>query len=481
MENSIAKMRPRLVWEWSEKNRPLTPEQVSYGSNKLYWWKGTCGHEWQASAKARSSGENCPICSGARIISGINDFEALFPDIASEWSDKNLPLLPSMVRPATHQKVWWRCKLGHEWEASVKSRTLNKTGCPYCSHNKVLPGFNDLASRFPEVAKEWHYEKNGSLLPTKVTAFSNKKVWWRCREGHEWYTHISTRSDGSKCPYCSGIVLLPGYNDLETRYPVLCEEWSVRNGSFLPSMVNEKSQKNVWWKCSTCGHEWKSVIKARVNGLSCPVCAERSVKTGYNDLATTHSHIAAQWDFERNGQLTPQSISAKSMKSVWWICERGHSYKAKISDRIVNNMGCIECEKEYRDILFQLLVLYYAGKNGWKVSLCSDEWIGVSLESYIPELLLAIEPVASALAERREQEVKAHICEKNGITYVRIENTSDEIGLAEGVRKALRKKHIYIYSDIREDLQLIRIKFECWQKRGGSETSVQNDLSLPLR
>ena len=49
----------------------------------------------------------------------------------------------------------WKCKLGHEWIATVKSRTINRTGCPYCSHNKVLAGFNDLATLFPEVADEW--------------------------------------------------------------------------------------------------------------------------------------------------------------------------------------------------------------------------------------------------------------------------------------------------------------------------------------
>ena len=50
--------RVDLVKEWSERNLPLSPDEVPYGSNKLYWWKGSCGHEWEASAKARSAGEN---------------------------------------------------------------------------------------------------------------------------------------------------------------------------------------------------------------------------------------------------------------------------------------------------------------------------------------------------------------------------------------------------------------------------------------
>jgi len=61
MENSIAQMRPELVPEWSAKNHPLMPNEVPFGSNKRYWWRGQCGHEWQASAKARSQGEKCPI------------------------------------------------------------------------------------------------------------------------------------------------------------------------------------------------------------------------------------------------------------------------------------------------------------------------------------------------------------------------------------------------------------------------------------
>ena len=146
MENSLSRMRPHLVSEWSDKNLPLTPDTVTFGSNKIVWWKGACGHEWQTSIKARSAGEQCPICSGARVLRGYNDFESKFPELAKEWSPKNEPLRPSMITAATHRKVIWRCKLGHEWTASVKSRTVNGTGCPYCSHNFVLPGFNDLAT-----------------------------------------------------------------------------------------------------------------------------------------------------------------------------------------------------------------------------------------------------------------------------------------------------------------------------------------------
>ena len=105
MKNSLADIHPELVSEWSESNLPLTPDTVTYGSNKEVWWKGACGHEWQASVKSRSSGENCPICSGKRVVEGINDLATLEPELALEWSEENISLKPSMVGTGSHKKV----------------------------------------------------------------------------------------------------------------------------------------------------------------------------------------------------------------------------------------------------------------------------------------------------------------------------------------------------------------------------------------
>ena len=107
MNNSLAEVHPELITEWSEKNLPLTPDDITFGSNKKVWWKGTCGHEWQTSVKARSNGEKCPICSGARVIAGINDLATLEPLLAKQWSKKNTVdsireygvLVPAIARP----------------------------------------------------------------------------------------------------------------------------------------------------------------------------------------------------------------------------------------------------------------------------------------------------------------------------------------------------------------------------------------------
>ena len=89
-------------------------------------------------------------------------------------------------------------------------------------------------------------------------------------------------------------------NSLAEVHPELVSEWSEKNLPLKPDEVNAKSRKNVWWKCRKCGNEWESVINARVKGTVCPVCAEREVLAGYNDLATTDSQLLSKWDYEQN-------------------------------------------------------------------------------------------------------------------------------------------------------------------------------------
>ena len=459
VDNSFAAVHPELVSEWSDRNAPLSPEQVTYGSNKMVWWKANCGHEWEASPKSRSVGENCPVCSGKRIVPGINDLCTLRPDLSQEWSDLN-DIQPTEVGAGSNKKILWNGKCGHEWMASVKSR-VHGSGCPYCSHNKVLAGFNDLASQYPEVATEWS-ERNDPLKPTMVTAFANRKAWWKCKLGHEWYTLISTRSGGSKCPYCSGIVLLRGFNDLATKHPKLAEEWSERNLPLTPDSINDKSRRNVWWKCKECGYEWKSVVASRVKGASCPVCADRCVLKGYNDLATTHREFLAEWDVEKNFRIRPERVSAKSMTGVWWRCSCGHSWKSKIKERIYEQKGCSVCEKEFQSVFPQLAFQYYARRFGLHIVYSSEEIIGMPLDIYIPDERLAISVYRG---NEKTERVKEHLCQKRQIRYIRLPYTNRRLAYeyVQSIIKLFQMMHIYFSTDIDRDIFQIREDFLKWR------------------
>ena len=272
--------REELLDEWdSERNLPLTPESVSYGSKRHVWWRCANGHSWQAAVHTRSgSGTGCPYCNGRRPIPGETDLATRYPDIASQWHPtKNGDLTPSDVVPGTRRKVWWVCDKGHEWRAAVSAR-VNGSGCPVCTSKMIIPGENDLASQYPAVAAQWHPTKNGTLTPEQVAPASNKKVWWICDKGHEYQATIASRTQrGGGCPYCANTKVLPGFNDLATKYPRVAAEWHpTKNAPLTPDHVLPGSRRKVWWQCKN-GHSWQAVIYSRTGSQNsgCPFC------TGY--------------------------------------------------------------------------------------------------------------------------------------------------------------------------------------------------------
>ena len=258
-------------WNW-EKNIDADPKHLTVGSHKKVWWKCNKGHEWQAIIKDRNSGKGCPYCSGRYAVKGENDLKTVNPTLANEWDyEKNNGLTPMDVLPNSNKKVWWKCSNEHKWQASVVNRTKGN-GCPYCAGKKVLSGYNDLQTVNPTLAKEWNYEKNNGLTPADVMPNSDKKVWWKCGQGHEWQVTIGTRNRGSGCPYCAGKKGLKGYNDLQTINPTLAKEWNhEKNGNLSPENFTASSGKKVWWKCSK-GHEWQATIHNRNKQRGCPIC-----------------------------------------------------------------------------------------------------------------------------------------------------------------------------------------------------------------
>lgn len=335
LKQNLATSHSELAKEWHPtKNGSLTPQDVSYGSHKKVWWICSKGHEWISEIKHRTSGSGCPYCSGRFPKKGINDLATVNPKLASEWHPtKNGDLTPEQISFASNRKVWWRCALGHEWQAVVHGRSYGR-GCPVCGGKQAETGSNDLQTLHPNLATQWHPVRNGELKPEKVGQWSTKNVWWQCSKGHEWNARIASRVLGSGCPYCSGRRALQGINDLATLNPQLASEWHpTKNGELTASQVTLQSSKKVWWICSK-GHEWYAMVSSRsALGSGCAVCNGKQVQSGINDLAHLRPNIAAQWHPTRNGELTPQNVTQYSNKKVWWICSQGHEWESRIDAR----------------------------------------------------------------------------------------------------------------------------------------------------
>lgn len=210
-EDSLGALCPLALEEWNyEKNGLLSPYSFKRNSNVKVWWKCKKGHEWKALIESRfgkGRNDSCPYCSGKKVIKGFNDIFTIRPDLKEYWDyEKNTNLNPNDIAVNCNKKAWWKCKLGHSFETRIYCRTRANYLCPVCTNHKLLVGYNDLATTYPEIAAEWDYEKNGDLKPTDVMKGAEKKVWWKCKNcGNEWETMIYSRTakrGQSGCPIC---------------------------------------------------------------------------------------------------------------------------------------------------------------------------------------------------------------------------------------------------------------------------------------
>ena len=339
--NDLGTTEPKIAKEWCYvKNGDLTPEMVTRHTHKVVWWQCEKGHIWDMSVSHRSVGYGCPICSNKRVLAGYNDLLTLNPQLAAEWDYENNVLLPSQVTVSSGKKVFWKCKMGHSWKAKISLRNLGGTDCPVCDGKIVLAGFNDLQTHNPKLAREWDFTKN-KQIPSQVTPYSTKKVWWLCEKGHSWLASISGRSVGNGCPVCSGRKVLVGYNDLKTVNPALADEWDFDKNDIQPTQVTARSNKTVWWKCSE-GHSWEATVGDRHSyGTGCPVCSGHKVLAGFNDLETLNPELADEWDYEKN-TLPPSQVAIFSGESVWWKCKKGHSWQTSVASRSTGT-NCPNC------------------------------------------------------------------------------------------------------------------------------------------
>ena len=318
--NDLATTNPELAKEadgWD-------PATVTSGSGKKMPWKCELGHLWVVAVNARKE-NGCPVCANKQVLVGYNDLATTNPELSKEAEGWD----PKTVTSWSGKKMPWKCELGHQWVAQVASRAYG-IGCPICSNQRVLVGYNDLATTNPELSKEadgWD--------PKTVTHKSGSVRSWRCKFGHQWKANIATRSNGHNCPYCANKQVLVGFNDLATTNPELAKEAD----GWDPTTITQGSGLRKQWKCDN-GHRWLAGVANRTKGDLCPICSNQKVLVGYNDLATTNPELAEQadgWD--------PTSLVAGSGRKRKWRCEKGHVWVASLANRQNLGTGCPSCAK----------------------------------------------------------------------------------------------------------------------------------------
>ena len=402
----LAETHPELVEEWISCDNPkITPQTCVAGSNFMVKWKcPKCGGEYDAYITNRTKRKSsCPYCAGQKVLVGYNDLQSQSPDLAAEWSNKNI-IKPTEITTHSNKEVYWICPLGHnDYLLSVKQRS-NRQGCPICAKQSQTSFpeqamFFYLKTLFPDAINRYVYNNKeiDIFLPSKHIGieyngyFSHKDKAKKDKEKKNFFNNLGITiitikeykyieekvnadfyihervpcnelniliknvlyflcKENSVDVNCERdtIAIKEQYivqrkeNSIKKLRPDLAREWDYkRNGKITPELVSLGSNISFYWICNNCGNSFKTSPKNRSHGKGCKICSRKIIKSGTNDVASVYPHLAEEWDFINN-QYDPSHSIAKKSSEYYWLCNLGHSYPATISNRL-KGQGCPIC------------------------------------------------------------------------------------------------------------------------------------------
>ena len=271
-----------------------------------------------------------------------------------------------------------------------------------------------LKERFPDVAEQWHKEKNGSVTPDTVSPYCNTPYLWICSKGHIWKRSPKSRVNTTNhkphgCPYCDNKLVWPGFNDLATKAPQIAAEWDYACNMDTPQDVTYAVPKVRSFICPKCGNSYKARISDRtLKGTGCNICTKggnKKILPGYNDLATKYPCIARYWDAQRNGK-TASEIAPNTHDKYYWT--DGETSWTDSPNRFVQNYRMLEghpdalkialrfSKKEhllsYRGVSFPEKIVFFYVQKAFSDAVENKELAnGTELDIFIPSLALGIE------------------------------------------------------------------------------------------
>lgn len=338
-------------WDY-DKNEPITPDSISYGSNKLLWWKCEKGHQWQSPPSRMIKGIGCPICNRSMHTS--------LPEYAVFWY---LRKALSDVQWGTHQcgwevdvyvhslkigieydgRAWHKTDISYEREQRKEQDLLLKKGIKLIrikesdlnlvDNNIIYYAVDNSYSNF-----DWMIEQLLAMLniDKNISHSFNEDIK---RINADYHKEFDT------------------YKRLDIINPRVAEEWNYeKNDGLTPQMVTAGSHLVVWWRCSKCSNEWETSVRKRTErNQDCPICGRKKLSinrrkscliAGLNDFATVHPELLEEWDCKNT--IQPDEITANSHVKVLWICSVcGYEWQASPHNRS-NGRGCPSCAKEVR-------------------------------------------------------------------------------------------------------------------------------------
>ena len=335
IKNAIS---PRYDFKKNE-NEKICFGHLTFQSITVVWWKcSECGHEWQSTFKTgfRIKGDDvrfphCPAC-GHSPTDKIPQLVTAYPRLAALYSDENeRPVTEiSMDRKARFK---WTCPdCGGIFTSTIDGMINGTTKCPYCSGQKVLPGFNSFAALYPNLLVYW--SPDNTIDPDRYKPISGVKAKWICPDCGETYEKSIKYvvNHHGECPYCTGRQIRPGFNSLKARHPDIAKFWSKLNDvdadHILPTVKHR-----VLWKCSQCGENFEATIANVIQAgtVICPDCRNDDL------LVSTYPQFKDDWDTISNCVLglDIKKVHKRGHQQAWWVCPTcGSHYRMPINQKV---------------------------------------------------------------------------------------------------------------------------------------------------
>lgn len=365
-ENSLAAMFPDIASQWhATRNGHLTPKDVVFGSGKKVWWQCPrfTEHAWRASVVQRTSrGTSCPTCTNQSSRPEIRIFcelRHLFNDVESRTklggceADIVLPRLRVVIEYD-----------GARFHSTSAKKTKDK------AKTDVFEGLGYVMIRIRErplkklrrhdvlVPKRHFTKKEMNSLIAAICNVSSKAPRARLQK------YMAKEAFVANDLYRQYVTAFPGpllQDSLAVRCPEVCKDWDYgKNAPLVPEFFTPGSGQRVWWKCHRHPeHSWEGSIVDRV-GRKCPYCVNQRVSPT-NSLAARFPQVAAEWDAERNGDLTPENVVARSSRMAYWRCPKGadHRWRASVGNRTSKTRtGCPFCAGKRPSQTYNLAVCF---------------------------------------------------------------------------------------------------------------------------
>jgi hypothetical protein len=339
IDNCLMTLNPQLASEWDYEINSDTPYDVIGKAGKVRHWicSENAKHRWKAKINDRWH-YGCPCCSGHQP-SDEKSLDFSYPHLMAEWSKLN-NFSHSDQNYGSNRVVIWECKqCFNKWEQSIKNRTLGNSGCPKCN--------NMGKTSFPEYAVKFYLSKQIDCLNRNRLNGDEIDIWLPSH-------HIAIEYDGV-------------YYHKDKQEKDTIKTRRLQNSSLAVIRIREVGLEPIEgcinimfdWKDSNGYQKLIQEVIEQINGLKessyliPDVNIQRDNIEIYGDLKSNvvensfsidYPQNFELWDYEKNKEVNPHSLRKRSRVEVYWLCEKGHSWKQSVSSKN-NTSGCPYCNK----------------------------------------------------------------------------------------------------------------------------------------